>query len=426
MAEIKPLRAWRYNDELSKNIDELTSPLFDVVSEKQRQSLYQNEFNSIHLSVPKPPNAAANAASLLEQWKEKGIILQDDAPGIYVHYQYFTLAGAKELCRKGFVCNIRIYDWDENVILRHENTIPKSVNDRIELLEKTGLNVSPTHGLYTDETFSLEKYMDEAIANPIYETEDYQGVRDVLGVIRDKNIIYKFVDILSNKTVILADGHHRYEGSLVYKHKRQNENPNHTGKEGYNFHLMYLTNTEAGDLRILPTHRLIKDLDHFDEETFVNKLEEDFIVKSIEDPSTLDEIILGKSWAFGIMLGDSAYKIRLKPESFPKLKWPFPDVVKKLDLTVMHYFIIEKMLGIKGKDQRQSNNIDFERSFSECVTKVLKGHAQMAIITNGITIEEVKSVCHSGYTMPQKSTYFYPKVICGFLFSSIKEAEFQL
>jgi uncharacterized protein (DUF1015 family) len=92
----------------------------------------------------------------------------------------------------------------------------------------------------------------------------------------------------------------------------------------------------------------------------------------------------------------------------------------------MHYFVIEKILGIPGKIQRQSVNIDFERSFTECLTKVMKGAAQMAIITNEITIEEVKSVCRSGYTMPQKSTYFYPKVICGFLFSSIKEDEFQL
>jgi uncharacterized protein (DUF1015 family) len=137
MAEIKPLRAWRYNNDLSKDIEALTSPLFDVVSEKQRQSLYQNEFNSIHISVPKPPNAAIKAESLLKKWKAEGVIVQDDKPGIYVYYQYFNLAGAKSLCRKGFVCNIRIYDWDENVILRHENTIPKSVNDRIELLEKT-------------------------------------------------------------------------------------------------------------------------------------------------------------------------------------------------------------------------------------------------------------------------------------------------
>jgi uncharacterized protein (DUF1015 family) len=107
------------------------------------------------------------------------------------------------------------------------------------------------------------------------------------------------------------------------------------------------------------------------------------------------------------------------------MRWHFPDVVKELDLTVMHYFIIEKVLGIAGKDQRKSENISFDRSFSDCLKKVLKDEAQMAIITNEVSIEDVKKVCHSGATMPQKSTYFYPKVICGFLFSSIKEDEFQ-
>ena len=107
------------------------------------------------------------------------------------------------------------------------------------------------------------------------------------------------------------------------------------------------------------------------------------------------------------------------------MTWPFPDVVKALDLTVMHYFIIEKIIGIPGKDQRQSECIDFDRSFSDCLTRVMKEESQMAIITNEVTIDEVKKICNSGYTMPQKSTYFYPKVICGFLFSSIKEDEFQ-
>jgi uncharacterized protein (DUF1015 family) len=186
MAEIKPIRGWRYNDSLAKNIDTLTSPLFDVVSDKQRKSLYQNPLNSIHLSVPEGPEAASRAGKLLQQWKKEGVIVQDKLPAIYVYYQFFKLAGStKEYCRKGFISHIRTYDWDENVILRHENTIPKSVNDRVELLEKTELHVSPTHGLYTDETFALEKYMDEAISNPIYECEDYQGVRDVMGLIHD-------------------------------------------------------------------------------------------------------------------------------------------------------------------------------------------------------------------------------------------------
>jgi uncharacterized protein (DUF1015 family) len=426
MPQILPFRAWRYNPDLTPFIDDLTSPLFDVVSEKQRKALYQNPHNSIHLSVPRPPDASDRAAHLLEVWKKTGVILQDALPGIYVYYQYFKLAGSpKANVRKGFICHIRIHDFDEGIILRHENTIPKAVNDRIELLEKTELQVSPTHGLYTDPTFELEKYMDEAVLNPMYETEDYQGVRDVLAVIHDAEVIKKFILNLKAKTVILADGHHRYEGSLHNKHKQQRENPEHTGNEGYNFHLMYLTNTEADDLRILPTHRLIKNLENFDEQSLLKKLEADFIIKPVEDSDTLNEIIAGKQWAFGLMFKENSYKVRLKPESITKIRWHFPDEVKKLDLTVMHYFIIEQALGIPGKEQRQSENIEFDRSFSDCLKRVLQGESQMAIITNEVSIEDVKKVCYSGFTMPQKSTYFYPKVICGFLFSSIKEKEFK-
>ena len=183
MAEIKPLKAWRYNPSISKSIEAVRSPLFDVVSDKQRKALYKNPYSSIHLSVPQPPDANDRASTLLKQWKNNGILIQDKLPAIYAYYQYFKVAGFQhEYCRKGFICNIRAYNWDENIILRHENTIPKAVNDRIELLEKTELNVSPTHGLYTDSNFELEKYLDEAIQVPIYEAEDYQGVRDVLGL----------------------------------------------------------------------------------------------------------------------------------------------------------------------------------------------------------------------------------------------------
>ncbi|MFM7488443.1 MAG: DUF1015 domain-containing protein, partial [Cytophagales bacterium] len=416
MAEIKPIRAWRYNASVVGNMDELTSPLFDVVSDKQRKSLYQNPFNSIHLSVPQGLHPVETAARTLTEWKTKNVIVQDPIPGIYVYYQYFKLAGSyQEYCRKGFVCHIRAYDFDENVILRHENTIPKAVNDRTELLEKTQLHASPTHGLYTDEHFELEKHMDEAMRSPIYETEDYQGVRDVMAVIHDAQVIEKFVRVIRDKKIILADGHHRYESSLAYKHKRQAENPRHSGNEGYNFHLMYLTNTENGDLRILPTHRLIMKLPKFHQEEVVGKLHDDFEIKLLEDADTLHEVIIGKKWAFGILFKDAAYKIKLKPESFQKLRWHFPEEVKALDLTVLHYFIIEKVFGIPGKEQRGSENIAFDRSFSDCLAKAIKGEVQMAIITQEVSIEEVKKVCASGYTMPQKSTYFYPKVIGGFL-----------
>ncbi len=426
MAEILPIRPWRYNRELSASIDSLTSPLFDVVSDNQRKALYQNAFNSVHLSVPQPPDAAVRARNLIEYWKTNGTIEQDKIPGIYVYYQYFKLPGStKEFCRKGFISHIKAYDWEDNVILRHENTIPKAVNDRVDLLEQTELHVNPTHGLFTDPEFTLEKYMDIAVRNPIYETEDYQGVRDVMAVIHDATVIQKFISTIERQTIILADGHHRYEGSLHYKQKRKLSNADHTGKEGYNYHLMYLTNTEADDLRILPTHRLIRDMVGFDESDILKKLEHYFVIKPVEDAFTVNEIIVGKQWAFGLLFKNTAYKIRLKPEVFPLLSWPFPEEVKRLDLTVMHYFVLEKALGIPGKEQRQSELLDFDRSFSDCLQKVSQGDAQLAIITNEVSIEDVKKVCHSGFTMPQKSTYFYPKVIGGFLFTSIKDDEFN-
>lgn len=424
MAEILPIRPWRYHPQFSRNIDDLTAPLFDVVSDNQRRALYQNPYNSIHISAPQSPDPATRAARILNEWKSSGVIVQDAIPGIYVHYQYFRISGNPKIyCRKGFLCHIRAYDWNEGVVLRHENTIPSSVNDRVELLERTELHSSATHGLYTDRTFELEQYMDEAMSNPILETEDYQGVRDVLAVIHDAAIIERFIAVMEQKTIILADGHHRYEASLIHKRRMLKKYPGAT-RRGFNYHLMYLTNTESDDLRILPTHRVIKNLPGFNDAAVIGKFRNDFVIREVEDCDTLNEIIAGKEWAFGIMMKERCFKVRLKPEAFRRMTWPFPEVVRKLDLTVMHYFIIQEILGIPGKHQRESGYVDFDRSYSDCLKKVIEGQAQMAIITNEVSIEDVKAVCRSGYTMPQKSTYFYPKVVGGFLFTSIKEEEF--
>lgn len=424
MAEIRPFRAWRYSRSYSKNIDSLTSPLFDVISKKQREKLYQNPYNSIHISVPKGSDPATAAAETLQRWKDEGVLVQDPIPSIYVYYQFFSFPGSKKTrCRKGFICYIKAYDWDEHILLRHENTIPHAVNDRTELLEKTELNVSPTHGLYTDEHHELEAYMDESMRNPIYETEDYQGVRDVLSVIQDAEVIEKFKNLIASKQIILADGHHRYESAIEYRKACMENNSHHTGEEAYNYHMIYLTNTESDDLVILPTHRLISRLESFDKEGILASIEEHFNVKEVDNPYDIHEIIMGKPWTFGLVFKDNAYAIRLKSELFPKLNWPFPEVVKQLDLTVMHYFIIEKALGIPGPQQRRSKAIGFERNFSECLNKVYHKEAQLAIITQEISMEEVKNVCFSGHTMPQKSTYFYPKAVCGLVFGSIKTSE---
>jgi uncharacterized protein (DUF1015 family) len=425
MAEIKPLKGWRYAAHFTREIADLTSPLFDVVSEKQRQALYRHPYNSIHLSLPSEPEPARAAARRLQEWKDTEVLMQDVLPALYGYYQYFTLPGSpQEYCRKGFLCHIRAYDWPEKVVLRHENTIRGSVNDRTELLAHTLLQPSPTHGLYTDPDFLLESYLDESMKAPIYETEDYQGVREVMSVIQDATVIRHFIRVLHDKQVLLADGHHRYESSLAFRQQMTRANPGHTGQEAYNYHFMYLTNTESDHLKILPTHRVVQDMPLTDE-AFLEQLAEYFYILPQPDGFGLNEVIVGKKWAFGLYLAGQAYKIRLKPEVPAQLYWHFPQVVKDLDLTVMHFFIFEKILGLIREQQRDAPALRYVRNFSQCLHLVDTGQARLALITNEVTMEEVKAVCYSGAMMPQKSTFFFPKVITGFVFSSIKQDEFE-
>ena len=427
MAEIQPLRGWRYNPVLSTNIDAYVSPLFDVVSAKQREALYRNPLNSIHLSVPRAADPAAAARARLQEWQANGILRQDELPGIYAYYQYFRLPGSpRAYCRKGFMCHIKAYEWAEEVVLRHENTLPASVNDRAELLARTQFQTSATHGLYRDADFELEHYLDEAMRAPLYETEeDYQGARDVLAVIQDAGIIRRFQEVLRARQVILADGHHRYEGSLAYRHARQAATPAASGHEPWNYHLMYLTNAAADDLRILPTHRLLLEFPgNLSNAELLDRLTPYFTVLPKDDANDLPEIIAGKPWAFGLYLGGQAYKVRLRPEAHQLLDWDTTEEVKGLDLTVLHYFVLEKALGLVGPDvQRAWPGVAYVRNFAECLQRVDRGEARAAFIVNEVSMAEVEAVCHSGAVMPPKSTFFYPKTIGGFLFSSIADEE---
>ena len=428
MAEIQPLRGWRYNPTLSTDIDAYVSPLFDVVSTRQREALYRNPLNSIHLSVPRAEDPAGAALARLREWQAAGVLRQDELPGIYAYYQYFRLPGnAHEFCRKGFMCHIRAYDWAENVVLRHENTLPGAVSDRAELLARTEFQTSATHGLYRDEAFALETYLDEAMRTPLYETEeDYQGARDVLAVIQDAAVIRRFQALLAARQVILADGHHRYEGSLAHRHARRAAGGAAvTGREPWNYHLMYLTNAAADDLRILPTHRLLLELPGgMTDAELLERLAPYFTILPKDDATDLLEIIAGKRWAFGLYLGGLAYKIRLRPEVHPQIDWDTTDEVKDLDLSVLHFFVLEKALGIVGPDaQRSWPGVAYVRSFTECLQRVDRGEARAALLVNEVSMAEVEAVCHSGAVMPQKSTFFYPKTIGGFLFSSIADEE---
>lgn len=424
MADIKPLRAWRYSIRPAEQLPELLSPLYDVVSEEQKKILYQNPNNSLHLSLPQD-GAVATAKKTLDLWKKNKIIEQDALPALYVLYQYFKIPGSeKQYCRKGFICHIRAHDWEEEAVIRHEHTVPKTVAHQVELLNALQLHTSATHGLYTDPSFELEPHMDDAVATPLYDIVDYQGVRQVTSLIHDAEVIKKFIRLLGTKQVILADGHHRYTGSLELAKEKRKANPAFTGQEGFNFNMMYLTNAASDDLVILPTHRLLQKLYDYDPELFKEDLTGYFELSPVKDPLLLPEQIAGKKRCLGLILKDEYYTLTLR-DDLPHDTRDLPEEIKESDISLLNYYIIEKTLGIPAEKQAGSPHIHFQQNLQTCLYKVETEAANMAIITKPVTIAEIQKVCAGKNVMPQKSTFFYPKTVCGLLFGSIQENEFS-
>jgi uncharacterized protein (DUF1015 family) len=422
MAEILPFRGLRYADSLLPNIAALSSPLFDVVSEKHLRRLYATPHNSIHLSVPEGDNKGIKAAETLRAWREAKVLVQDDDFAIYPYFQYFNLPGQKEnFIRKGFICLIKVEDYESGIIMRHEDTIPEAVKVRTDILAQSRLHISPTHGLYSDEERLLEPYLNAAMENPLMDVEDYQGVRDAMGKITDPEVIQFFKTQLKDKRIILADGHHRYDASVQLRQRLGR-------KEGApeQYHMMYLTNAADPGLQILPTHRLLRHVNLPPTEELLAQMSEWFEVKPVNNPEDFENVLYGKKQVFGLVLPDEAFKLRLKESAFAAMTWHLPPAVRQLDVTILHYFFIWRILKIPQEAQAHTPFVEYERNLHTCLREVETGRSPAALILNPISMQEVQEVCYSGHVLPQKTTYFYPKAICGFVYGSIADADFEI
>ncbi len=417
MAKIRPFRAWRYNETKVGELYEQFSPLFDVVHEEQLAKLYASPFNSIHLSVPRSHDETVEH---LKKWKEEEVLLQDDQPAIYVYYQYFTLFGErKTFVRKGFISMIKL---EEKEIILHEDTITHSVEDRVRLLARTEINVAPTHGLYRDQEHELEAIMDRYMEQPIYQHIDYQGVINKLAIIRDPEDIQPFLDKLASQPVYLADGHHRLESSKVFRDQQAEASPDAM----VHYHLMYLTNLDADDLRILPTHRVFFAEQKPDMLSLREKLSAFFEMEDVSrSHRSLIDLLKDRKHAFGMVSLGRKWILQLKEDICPEKYIPLnlPDPLKRLDYTLLHYFVFDQVLQIPYLKQSNSKAIAYEKDYARALYAVNSSKASLAFITQGVEMEDMLEICETGYKMPQKSTYFYPKVVCGLVFGSINENE---
>ncbi|QDH80947.1 DUF1015 domain-containing protein [Echinicola soli] len=424
MADIIPFSAWRYSEKLRPKIANLTVPNLDGISKVQLDKRYQDPTNSIHLTLPAPPSEVEKKAVLLKNWKNNKVLKQDPAPAIYIYYQHFCLPGStRRFCRKGFIAYIKAYHWEEKVILGHENTIPYALKEQVQLLSKTQIQPSPTHGLYEDPENSLVPLMDNYMNTPIFDFQNDLGIREQLAAVTDPEDIMQFVSHLKGQKIILADGHHRLQASIHHRDHCKENNDHHTGMEAYNYHMMNFTNVHSDHLKILPTHRLISNVT-IPEALLLEKAAIFFTIQRISYPSKIEVLTISQPWTFILMFKEAAYKISLRIEKFDLFTTAIPDAVKRLDISVLHYFFVDHIIGIPMDEQRSSKQITYETDRLKCHGQLHSGKADLALLTREISIEEVMEVCHSGYTLPQKSTYFYPKASSGLLFGSIREDEF--
>ncbi|MFK7971133.1 MAG: DUF1015 family protein [Bacteroidia bacterium] len=416
MAEIQPFRAWRYNKEQVPEPDKEFAPLYEVVGKKQLEALYERTNNTIHLSMPLSHPAAAKR---LQTWKQDRVLIQDQAPAIFVYYQQFTLFGvSKSYIRKGFLCLLKLEEED---IVLHEGVIPQAVADRARLLGSLKMQVVPTHGLYEDENFELEPIMDRYIKEPMYSFLDQQGAINKIAPVTDVADIERIKAHLQPRKVFLADGHHRLAGSFANRKKAARDkafSPN----DPANFHFTYLSNIAADDIRILPTHRIWQPEITPDIPSLRNAFEQWFDLTDVSrSRQPLFDLVKGQTNTFGLASLGRRWLMKLKPGLDPLdlVDIDLPEAVKTLDYTVLHYLIFDQVLGLPYEEQRSSPEIAYEKDYSVALDAVNKGRAALTFITQEVSTSQFLAVCESGAKMPPKSTYFFPKVNCGMAFVEV-------
>lgn len=423
MAEIRAFRALRFDTEKAGEIGELVCPPYDVISEEERRGyLERNENNIIRLELPKGDRPYETAGNVLKAWLETGILKQDEKDGIYIYEEKFTAYGIKRKF-KGCIVQVKLEEFSKGIVLPHEETLSKAKKDRFELMKATGCNFSQIYSLYADEKHSIRKRLDAlSSAEPKVELSDREGVTHRLWIVSDEAEIAAICGEFADKKLYIADGHHRYETALNYRNYCRENN---IGNGGEDFVMMMLVDMEHEGLVVFPTHRILHGLKEFNAEKAEKLCEEYFNTEKRPSYHTMESDLralydAGKK-AFGFYTGKECYTLltlkdtdvlsRLLPDTLPP--------VRELDVTVLHLLILERLFGIDKENMAKQLNLSYTKDFSEAIESVRSGNADCAFILNPTRVSEIRGVAAAGGKMPQKSTYFYPKLITGLVMNKL-------
>jgi uncharacterized protein (DUF1015 family) len=433
MAQIYPFRAWRYSPSAVR-LDEVVTQPYDKITPAMQQAYYlRSPFNLVRIILGLPEQGDAErgesvytrAARDFRAWREQGVLAQEVAPCIFAYSQRFKVPGSDAVKeRRGFIALGKLHDYAEKVVFRHEQTLSKPKSDRLNLLKATHAHFGQIFMLYSEPSGSVERILYDGASPADAEVTDEYGVLHRIWKISAPALVNQVVTAMADKKLIIADGHHRYETALNYSKEHAPSAPARAEHVAAlpqpEFPeaavMMTFVNMDSDGLVILPTHRVVHSLANFDPAAFARAAEAFFTVSALPaaDASSYIETLTSQSGtAFVAVTRTGALLLSAKPEPVGAALAHLPERQRQLDLSCLHSIVLDRLLGLDAEKVREQTNLRYLRDAAEAVEQVRRADADVAFLTNPVSMEQLREVAFAGDVMPQKSTDFFPKLLSG-------------
>lgn len=417
MTQVKAFRAVTYNQNKFPDMADLICPPYDVISPLRQQYFHDlNPYNFIHLILGKDTpgeDKYKRAGALFRSWLKEGALKQEDKPAVYFYLQEYNLKGERKT-RMGFIGLMRLEDGGSAYV--HEHTRQQAKQDRLNLVREVRANLSPIFAVFPDKKRVIKYMYDHCVkaALPFIDVTDDEKTTHRLWRIDSPDILARVESLMAKEDIFIADGHHRYEVSMLYRQEMKGSPGGITGEENFNYILTYFTNADSRGLTILPIHRLAQLNAVFSWDTFIERLKECFDVEEVRDKARFFFLMQkgGRSEHLMGMYKDKKYwLIRLK--NIKMLDKEIPDRPKEyrsLDVSILNYLVLHKILGI---DLENKHGIVFSPDEEELIKKADNDSSVIVFFLNPVRVEQIMAVALKSEKMPPKSTYFYPKLASG-------------
>ncbi len=434
MAEINPFRGFRYDLARVGMLREVVAPPYDVIDPAQQQALYdRSPYNVVRLDLNREQpddNDASNrytrASGFLRDWLQQKVIVQDSARSLYVYQQEFEAEG-RRYTRTGFLTRVRLEPLGTGRIFAHEETMSGPKADRLKLFHATNMNLSPVFGLYPDDQHRIQDVINRAVgrALPLEATDDL-GVINRLWPISDQHTLSEVTGLMGPQPIFIADGHHRYETSLRYLEDKKQAGEANDRESPANFVLMMLVSMSDPGLIILPTHRLVSGLGDIASDRLQQVLQPHFdcdvIGKGERGARDAWEMIETDGsqnlLGFGTVADGTWITARLRaPELMQQLAGQHSAAWRSLAVSVLHVLVLDKLLAEAMSAKPQCRYVHL---LGEVTEAMAHKSCQLAALVPPATMKHVEEIAGNREKMPPKSTYFYPKLLSGLVFNSLK------